>query len=333
MTKPKHAWMVRAGNNNELADQVEDKHAIAIGWSEMGDISNLETRTQFKARCQERLPDYSPAKVAVNAGQVYRFAREMAEGDYVLTYDKASRELLIGLLVGPCEYVPDVFSGQYPYVRRVDWLKRISRDKFSAPARNSLGSILTVFLLDDHLAEIHSIATAGESTPPGDVVTDVEAPRFYDETQAKADELIADLISRLDPYDFQDLVAGVLQAMGFRAVSSPAGRDGGVDIVAHPDAFGFQRPRIKVQVKHRKGTASGPEMRSFLGTLRDGDSGLYVSTGDFTGDAKREAERSREPVSLLNRDDFIRLLCEHYDALESEYKAQVPLRRLWVPAE
>jgi predicted Mrr-cat superfamily restriction endonuclease len=46
-----------------------------------------------------------------------------------------------------------------------------------------------------------------------------------------------------------------------------------------------------------------------------------------------EAERSREPVALLDRDDFIRRMIEHYDVLEPEYKAQVPLRKVWVPAE
>jgi restriction system protein len=74
-------------------------------------------------------------------------------------------------------------------------------------------------------------------------------------------------------------------------------------------------------------------MRSFLGTLRSGDSGLYVSTGGFTRDATIEAERSREPLKLLDRDDFIRLLLEHYEALDPEYKARVPLRKVWVPAE
>ena len=160
-----------------------------------------------------------------------------------------------------------------------------------------------------------------------------ETPPFFDEVKAQADELIADLISQLDPYDFQDLVAGVLRAMGFRAVSSPPGPDRGIDIIAHPDPFGFERPRIKVQVKHRQGSVGGPEMRSFLGTLRAGDSGLYVSTGGFTRDAMLEAERSREPVKLLDRDDFIRLLLEHYEVLDSEFKAQVPLRKVWVPAE
>ena len=36
---------------------------------------------------------------------------------------------------------------------------------------------------------------------------------------------------------------------------------------------------------------------------------------------------------VQEEDDFIRLLLEHYEDLEPEYKAQVPLRRVWVPAE
>jgi restriction system protein len=192
-----------------------------------------------------------------------------------------------------------------------------------------MGSTLTVFGLDEHLPEIHRLVT----DEPALADEEEEAPPFFDEVKAKADELIADLISHLDPYDFQDLVAAVLRAMGFRAVSSPPGADRGVDIVAHPDPFGFERPRIKVQVKHRQATVGGPDVRGFLGTLRSGDNGLYVSTGGFTRDAILEAERSREPVMLLDRDDFIRILLEHYEALDSEYKAKVPLRKVWVPAE
>jgi hypothetical protein len=41
VTKPRHAWMVRAGDNNELADLVEDRSAVAVGWNEMGELSVL----------------------------------------------------------------------------------------------------------------------------------------------------------------------------------------------------------------------------------------------------------------------------------------------------
>ena len=100
-----------------------------------------------------------------------------------------------------------------------------------------------------------------------------------------------------------------------------------------PDPFGFESPRIKVQVRHRTGEVGGPDMRSFLGSLRHGDSGLYISTGGFTADAKSDAGLSGEPVTLMERDDFIRLLLEHYEALDPEFKARAPLRRVWVPAQ
>jgi len=331
VTSPEHAWMVRAGDNNELADSVEDKNAVAIGWRDIGDLSHFGAREQFKARYQEVYRATSSSRINVNGGQLYRFVHAIAQGDYVLTYDQSSRELIIGVCNGPYAYRPDLLGERYPHIRPVRWLRRVSRDIFTSPARNSMGSSLTIFSLDQHLAEIHAAAT-------GEVVEEIEEPQdevppFYDEVKAKADELISDLINRIDPYDFQDLVAGLLQAMDFHAVSSPKGTDRGVDIVAHPDAFGFERPRIKVQVKHRRGAVGGPELRQFIATLRDGESGLYVSTGGFKGDAQLEADRSREPVALMDADGFVRLLLDHYDKLDPEYKAKVPLRKLWLPTE
>ena len=61
-----------------------------------------------------------------------------------------------------------------------------------------------------------------------------------------------------------------------------------------------------------------------LGTLRAGDSSLDVSTGGFTCDAETEAEHSHQPITLLDREAFIRLLLEYYENLEAEYKAWVP---------
>lgn len=74
-------------------------------------------------------------------------------------------------------------------------------------------------------------------------------------------------------------------------------------------------------------------VRPFLIALKSEDSGLYVSTEGFTGPARQEAEKSRELVTILNRDDFNRLLLEQNKELEPEIKSNVPLRRLWVPIE
>lgn len=325
--------MVRAGSDNELPALFEKEGIVAIGWSEMEDLSGLTSRQEFKNRYAESYPSHSQNRRATNAGQMYRFVRKISPDDYVLTYIKDSREVLIGRSSGGYDYRPGLLDGGYPNTRSVDWIEKVSRDAFTAPARNSMGSTLTVFSLDEYVEEIHRIV-AGEDGQTNQLAEEAEeTPPFYDEIKSQSDELIADLVHHLDPYDFQDLVAGVLRAMGFEAVSTPPGPDQGVDILAHPDAFGFKDPRIKVQVKHRSSSTGAPDLRSFLGTLHDGENGIYVSTGGFTTDAKRAAESARKPITLLNRDDFIQLLLQHYEKLESEFKAQIPLRRVWVPAE
>jgi restriction system protein len=175
----------------------------------------------------------------------------------------------------------------------------------------------------------------GESVPTEIIEEEEEAAAtpFYDDVKEKADESISDAISSINPYDFQDLVAALLRSMGFRTAVSPPGPDRGVDIIAHPDAFGFQNPRIKVQVKHRTSAASGPDLRNFIATLRDGESGLFVSTGGFTRDGLSEPERSTRPVTLIDRDAFVDLLIENYENLEPEYKALIRIKKVYIPAK
>ncbi|AMQ07796.1 hypothetical protein AZE41_18640 [Sporosarcina psychrophila] len=46
---------------------------------------------------------------------------------------------------------------------------------------------------------------------------------------------------------------------------SPKGPDGGVEILAFNDAFGFEKPFIKAKVKHWKASATAPEVQPLLG--------------------------------------------------------------------
>ena len=150
--------------------------------------------------------------------------------------------------------------------------------------------------------------------------------------EERARERIKDLIINLGWKDMQELVAGILRAMGYKTQVSPDGADRGKDIVASPDGFGFEHPRIVVEVKHRKGQMDSQEIRSFLGGRHKDDRGLYVSTGGFTKDAQYEADRASIPVAMWTLDHVVRALIEHYDATDAETKRIVPLKRLYWPA-
>ena len=68
----------------------------------------------------------------------------------------------------------------------------------------------------------------------------------------QAEETTVDFVIRrkvagLSGYEFEALVAHLLECMGYTARVTQKSEDGGVDVIAHMDAFGFQPPFVKVQ--------------------------------------------------------------------------------------
>lgn len=150
--------------------------------------------------------------------------------------------------------------------------------------------------------------------------------------QTQEDGRFQSVVVRVDPAEMQELVAGILRAMGYKTRVSPSGSDRGKDIVASRDGLGFEDPRIVVEVKHRNATMGSQEIRGFLGGRHESDKGLYVSTGGFTKDARYEAERARIPLTLMDLDDLVRVMLEHYERMDIEAQRLVPLRKIYWPA-
>ena len=132
------------------------------------------------------------------------------------------------------------------------------------------------------------------------------------------------------PYEFQELVAALLRAMGYYTpFIAPKGKDGGIDIIAYVDPLGAQTPRIKVQVKHRPDAVIGaPDLRALLGILRQGDIALFVTSGAFSPDAKNTATSSREFIRLIDGDEFIDMWQNYYDKMSDEDKNMLPLKKI-----
>lgn len=139
---------------------------------------------------------------------------------------------------------------------------------------------------------------------------------------------IKDYIRSKNAYEFQDMVAALLRAMNYHTpFISPKGKDGGLDIIAYNDPLGATAPRLKVQVKHRP-DASVPvdDIRSLTGLLnKDGDIGLFVTSGAFTSEAERSARESHRHIKLLDIDNFIELWQEFYNKLTDDDKNMLPL--------
>jgi restriction system protein len=246
---------------------------------------------------------------------------------------------LVGTIVG--EYVYDTaLSAEQPNIRKVKWRGRIDRDRLTVATRNSLGAISTIFLLPpDAAQEVEALLANPQGQAPNKATEEPQAvvverqqvEELYRDVQARGFEFIKDMVIALDWEEMQELVAGLLRAMGYKTRISPSGSDRGKDIVASPDGLGFEDPRIVVEVKHRTGAMGSQQIRSFLGGRHESDKGLYVSTGGFSKEARYEAERGRIPVTLMDIDDLVSSLLEHYERLDTETQRLLPLRKVYWP--
>lgn len=149
-----------------------------------------------------------------------------------------------------------------------------------------------------------------------------------DVIQAQAANGIQGYILNKNPYEFQNLVAALLRAMGYYTpFIAPKGKDGGVDIVAYRDPLGTSLPRVKVQVKHYPSNAISVDVvRNLIGVLaKDGEVGIVITSGTFTNEAKKEARNSHTPVRLIDIDEFISLWLQYYSGMNEEDKQLLPI--------
>ena len=329
-------WMVRSATGGRLADEFVEKGLVALGAAQVGDLSKFSDKQALLKALKAERPDFKPGRRQAAASQWIRFRDELQRGDKVITYDSSRRVYHVGTIASDYRHQPGTIA-DFQHYRAVEWEGEVERDVLSARARNSLGSTLTLFRTPDEVADEILRALAGQPAPEPEAADFDDAEGEDEEALLKgyrqqAMEIIKDRINRLDWKEFQELVAGVLRAMGYKTRVSAPGADLAMDILASPDGFGFESPRIIVEVKHRSGTASGSkEIRNLVGGRHASDKGLFVSSGGFTKDARYEADRANIPLMLWDLDDLVQALVENYDNTDQETRTLVPLTRLFWP--
>jgi restriction system protein len=322
-------WMVRAGEGGYLFDDFYNNNYVAIGWNDLGDIMDATSMNNIRDLYNKHYTQEKPSKVNNAVAMIFKFRSVLKEGHKVVTYNPKNREYAIGLITSDYKFAP---GREYHHIREVQWQGIINRDDLNAASRNSLGSTLALFSINEDTADDLIRAQQGKKIETEEEKEELE--QLKEDTVSRAHELIKDKILKLNEEEVVDLVASLLRAMKYKARVTSKGPDRGVDVIASPDGLGLEEPRIKVEVKHRSKTTMGSQdIRSFLGGMRQGDRALYVSTGGYSKDANYEADRSNIPITLVDLDMLATLLVEHYENFDMDGKVLIPLTRLYWPLE
>lgn len=339
--KSDRLWVIHISNNKHLAERAQQEGFMCIGWTRIGDLSPYDTPEKLKAAYERAFPNKSMASVRSSYNQVFKFAHEMEIGEPVVYPIKASRDVLIGQITGPYQWSddPELREGDYCNIRKVEWLERIPRVRFSQGALRSFGSFSSVSTADDHLDEVRALLKGHTHTPKRieAPVVDDEAEESEDDAEMAAEEVIQatkDYLIRSwsrTAQEFEEVVAAVFRALGYTATTQQGTRDLGVDVIAHLDPLGVTPPIIKIQAKSGTSTVGAPAVKQLRGVLNPGEKGILISLGGFSSDAKH-TEQNDANLILLDSDRFVELFLDSYDKLSPEMRHRFPLRQVYVVA-
>lgn len=299
-------------------------NVIAIGWKEFGDLNAVgSSRDDFKSRYVVVYPNEKKGSVPVGAGMLYRFAKEVQIGDYVVFPSKSNRMINIGTVVGNYTFVSN--ATEYVQQRKVKWLKHIPRTSFSQGALYEIGSAMTFFTVKNYADEFLS---AIDKDFVDDVAEDETVAATADEIiESTKDFIRKELSKTLKGYDLELFVADLLNAMGYRTTVSKHGGDSGIDITAYKDEL---PPRILVQVKSQDGDIKEATIQSLKGAMREGDYGLFVTLSSYTKNAQKYLENT-PIIRGINGTELVDLILKYYEQISEKYRKMIPLKMVYIP--
>lgn len=335
-------------HNDTLTHELVDDGFISIGWDELGNLNALDGgRDGIKRELALRQPNSKPRSIAGQAGVLYRFAHELSEGDIVVAPFKPDSTINLGVVTSGYFYQGD--ADTHRHRRRVRWVKiGLPRAVFTQTALYEFGSLLTLFRITRHIAEVATVMEsptddAAEIADTVDSLATPDAPDDLDDGEPEQprasrivrhtrDFILEVLTGRIKPRDFEELAADLLRVIGYQARVTQYSQDGGVDVIAHKDPLGIEPPQIKAQCKQQVSTVGSPEVQQLVGTQGDGELCLFFTLGTYSRDALA-IERQRPGLRLLSGEDIVTLIMDNYAELPERWRRVIPLSTVLVVAD
>ena len=127
--------------------------------------------------------------------------------------------------------------------------------------------------------------------------------------EGQGDSLL-DMLKRVTPGGFERICARLLRESGFERVEVTGGsKDEGIDGIGVLEVNPFVRFKVLFQCKRYKGAVSRAQVGDFRNAMIGrAEKGIIITTGRFTADARREANRDgATPVELVDGEKLVQM--------------------------
>ena len=195
-------WVLTLDADPWLWREWQEGNMIGIGWDALGDLRGIN-KGEFTAR-RDSLIAQEPAGSKRSAEAVWRFARQLHEGDEVVV-TQGDQVLGVGVVTGPYYYIADVPLGHRRPVEWRDLTLRTHQAQLGSAALNAVDLATFTQLTEAPPAQT---TTNAVTTPPIQSEAKSLPPEFAD--------LFTPLLETLQSLGGQARASEVIEAVGNR---------------------------------------------------------------------------------------------------------------------
>jgi restriction system protein len=143
--------------------------------------------------------------------------------------------------------------------------------------------------------------------------------RDFATVEASLSEDILAAVQDMSPKQFEQLIVDLLLKMGYgggdRSMGERIGRsgDGGIDGIINEDALGLDAVYVQAKRYGPDSKVGRPALQAFVGSLtgEGANKGVFVTTSDFSKDAKDYLNKVQHRIVLINGERLARLMIQH----------------------
>ena len=137
--------------------------------------------------------------------------------------------------------------------------------------------------------------------------------------ESSLSEDLLSAVQAMAPQKFEQLIVDLLLAMGYGGGDKSMGErigksgDGGIDGIINEDALGLDAVYIQAKRYAPESKVGRPALQAFVGSLtgEGANKGVFVTTSDFSKEARDYLNKVQHRIVLINGDRLARLMIQH----------------------
>lgn len=309
-----HYWLYAAGDGSANWEQDYADGLMAIGWSDVGDLSDYSTKDEIRTKMKELYGDTGSYKNQVLA--TWQFANEIKPGDIVFV--KKGRRVIIGRGIVQGDYVYSPERGEYCNVRTVRWT---DRGEWTHPDQSAMKTLTDMTQYTDYVKKLQTLID-GDKHEDEPLDLEEEEAAFEPYT---ADDFLSDVY--MDESRYNTLKSLLLTKKNVILQGAPGV---GKTFAAKRLAFSIMGEKDNTRVKMVQFHQSY-SYEDFIMGFRPTETGFELKKGVFYEFCRKAAEDDRPYffiIDEINRGNLSKIFGELFMLIESD-KRGVELQLLY----